>query len=348
MAARIRLRRKATVVSLMLAASFLGLASVGCAPGDADPRQEETSAAGAVDAGQPDSTGGLASLSTRWHVDGFGWYQSDKPNLQPVFSEDGKYVVTSYPAVLDANTGDLLWEGQETDLQDFGEYGVSFTAPQGTFEMNPMGVISEETRELSDAEETEIILQLGQERLQADESVVDLQSDTDGRVPELTYVAGEVVVSKPGERTPAKTGDFMCGVYDSTQNQLVWAARVTSPVSPPMIRLLSEEAVIVNVLPPDGKLTASSVILTADGVNAIDGLAEALNANSFNWRGGSTAFYDGAGLGIDAAGRLFQFSMVLDNTTDVYLTDLSPDGTKVIYYNRTSSAPAGWGVADVR
>ncbi|MRR39252.1 hypothetical protein EG829_32340, partial [bacterium] len=184
------------------------------------------------------------SLSTRWNVEELGWFSSEQWAGAPTFSEDGQYVVTSYPAVFDADTGELLWEGQEADLQQVTEgVGVSFTAPQGTFEVRPEDGLEVGRLDLSDAEAAEVISLLGEGRLQADESAIaPLSSDTDGRGLGLAYVSAEIGVSKPGERTPAQTGDHLCGVYDSTKHQLVWAARVTSQVSPPMLALLSEEA----------------------------------------------------------------------------------------------------------
>lgn len=368
MKSRFTVRRAGHLAAAMLCLGVGVLLLSGCARPAATPaptKQPQSSSSAGRSAAAKTGHDALRALKLLFVKEG---YTADATN-HFAFSPDGKYLVTDYPALLDASTGAVVWEGKSGDVKAVpvpaavfgasgqqleiaaGNYGT-FHIPQvnnvypGYWVTSENTVGGDPTGRARDAQAH--ILQAKLQKsgvLKPDEQIRQVAVFRDAHFPSLAFIQSQQVYAmKPGFRDGSlEPGEMAIGLYDTSRGSFLWTRRGPTSAFPGMrtidgaVAILADARVLLQSL--DG---SQSVILGATSAQdqtvpidmAWDSAPGGWVSNA-NTAGQTSAF-------VDSGGRLVAFDvsgvdgLPAANSTALYsngmpaIAAVSPDGTRVV------------------
>jgi len=370
------LRGMNAVLVIAVMACAVALSAAGCAD-EAQTAVETTESQDTPSGEAQPSENPYSSLGDVWTVN--GWVENKQTLwVSPEFSADGKYVVTAFPAVFDAQTGDKIWEGTPADIS-FDSDGNDFktatvTSDVGQFVLhNPEPIVQAHDFELPAGLESDALSQKLAARALTEGESVPLVGQLDPlnvfvapALQDVLFVRGGGILAPAVEgsssRFPADE-EWAVGLYDVASGEFEWTRRFGAGVDTPTpLAFLSDGRVLVLV---DGGTMAGVRIMGAD----VESDQEvALPERSGMFYRGPTALMGERdqdndtswGLGVDSTGATHLFKgPVPDLPTSfkdvdtgfefkapytVSYASISPDGSQVLFQLSGSM----WGVASIR
>lgn len=212
---------------VLVASGSLGCAAQGDAgEGDlsADPTTQLVSDGAAV------SDSGLEQRKAKTLYEVDGYYEAFAG-----FSEDGKYIVTDYPALIDSATGKVLWEGKSpTDGVKETPDGLEITAGSyGIFPLSKNGAAPVEPSKPEVAPIASAVTKSG--LLKAGESLAQgsplgiLTTSIPGSNGKVFVSTENILVEKAGSREGSSTSEILIGLFDDSRDEFDWLRRVPAP-----------------------------------------------------------------------------------------------------------------------
>ncbi len=367
-------RRVGAVLVIASVACAGVLPAAGCA-NKAQTAVEIPESQGAPSAGATASAEPFSTLGDAWTVN--GWIDNNETyNVPPDFSEDGKYVVTAFPAVFDAQTGEKIWEGTPADLtfdpddRDFKTATVS--SGVGQFVLRPAVPIKTlHGSELPAGLDSDALGEkLAALALTEGESVPlagrfdPVNVDVAPALQDVAFVTarGILAPASPGSSSRLVADEeWAAGLYDVASGEFLWTRRFAECPMP--LAFLSGGRVLA-------KATAGGVWwcrIIGDDIDSDQDVALPETPISMLYRE-STALTSQStqdnesswGLGVDSTGAIRQFKGPIpglppsfeDVDTGVEINEpykvdyvsISPDGSQVLFTLPGSM----WGVATIR
>lgn len=369
-----RLRRLAvtTVAILCLLTMLIG---AGCKPRET-ASSEPPAAASSDESGAVAPGNDYSALTSAWMVN--GWRRSQDAGFRdvpPDFSPDGKYVITPFPAVFDASTGEKLWEGTAQDMTPDGEgmdvTSVTIRTPLGDFVLHTPELLAQgeaDSREVAGEYDRLLSVALQQgETADAANGLRRVVRDPHDSNRAYVLVGGIYAAPNAGSQNKLPSEQpYAAGLFDYESAQFIWTRRFPDP-NPYLKVFLEDDKVLVEQLSgsemrwliQDG--TASDIDATPTGPDpnptfryrTVTAVATDPDSNSdMVW-----------GWGVDASGELRAFQGPVPGLPDSYIDadsgnkptapydvdflSISPDGMLVLF-ELGGGGGAGWGVATIQ